>query len=252
MMKNAAILLMLTTTLGFWWLWPVTEELGPQEFAEKLTASRDNLVLVDLRTEAEYAESHIPGALNIAYGSPTFKWRINELDSSSALFLYCNNGVRSMKAIDYINTQGFSSVTLLKGGFSAWRKEKLAQTPAELVPPAELTEESFNRLLDLEHLVIVYFYVPWNTNCRAMGPVLDELSIACKGNVHLMRINTDSYKHLATELGIEEGPVLFFFENGNLLETIEGNLTLNKISERFKLREYVDLPLSGDPVSSSL
>ncbi|HLP53619.1 MAG TPA: rhodanese-like domain-containing protein [Fluviicola sp.] len=250
-MKYILPLSLVAFAFGTWFLWPGTEELEARDFSDKMAKS-ENAVLVDLRTNEEFAEGHIPGALNITYGSPTFRWRIGELDSTSDVFLYCGQGSRSMKAVDFVSVQGFSSVTLLKGGFTAWQKEKFTQTPPELVPPAELTEERFNRFLELEHLVVVYFDVPWSKSSRRMGSVLDELAVAYKGKVQILRVNADTYKYLATELGMEELPLLQFYENGNLTGTIEGAATFKTIDERFKLQEYVDYPTNGDNDAYSL
>jgi rhodanese-related sulfurtransferase len=230
----------LSALSGAWLLWPGAEELAPAVFADRL-ATTENALLIDVRTAEEFAAGHIPGALNISYTGPTFNWRIDELDTAAPVFLYCGTGVRSAKAGEYVLKKNFASVSLLTGGFTAWRQEKLPQTPPELVPPADLTESTYSRFLDLEHLVIVYFYVPWSKTCRKMGPVLDELAIAQKGKVHILRIDTDTYKHLATELGIDDGPVLHFYENGNLTGILEGPAERDQIEDRFKLEEYTGI-----------
>lgn len=238
-MKQLVFLGLVASAFGTWLLWPGAEELDARAFADKL-ATTENALLIDVRTSEEFAAGHIPGALNISYNSPAFRWRIDELDTSSPVFLYCAAGSRSLKAGEYATSKNFASVVLLSGGFTAWQKEKLQQTPPELVPPAELTEATYSRFLDLEHLVIVYFYLPWDKNCRKTGAVLDELAIAYKGKIHVLRIDIDTYKYLATEMGMEAVPVFRFYENGNLTGTLEGPATAAAIEERFKLQEYVD------------
>lgn len=240
-MKQTGIITAVICTLSAWFFWQQPTELEPREFSDTF-ASTPNALLIDLRSEREFAEGHIPDALNIDYNGPVFKWRIDELDTTAAVFLYCGSGIRSTNAAEYVLTKGFASLTLLRGGFISWQKEQLAQTPPEILPPPELTEKSFSRLLDLEHLVIVYFYVPWCGNCKGMGSALDELAIAYNGKVRVLRINTDRYKYLAAELGVEEGPVLQFYENGNLTGTLEGPVDRKAIEAQFLLKDYVNSP----------
>lgn len=58
-------------------------------------------VLVDVRTPSEYAEGHLPGAVNIP---------LDRLDSSAIpagkLFVYCYSGARSARAVSYLKGKG--------------------------------------------------------------------------------------------------------------------------------------------------
>ncbi|ASS50409.1 MAG: hypothetical protein A3D31_12645 [Candidatus Fluviicola riflensis] len=237
LMKYASITFLVVIGAGTFFLWPETMELEPQEFSEALQ-SQKNEILIDLRSEKEFSEGHIPGATNFDWKSPTWKWRIDELDSTCPVFIYCQKGERSARAVAYLSTKGFQSVTLLKDGLVRWSNEKYPLTPQELWPPEELTLKEFSWMLDLEHLVIVDFYLPGDKNCRAIETTLDELAITYSGSIKILRINIDRYKHLATEMGIESVPILHFYENGNLAGQIEGVNGKDRIESEFDLKEY--------------
>jgi thioredoxin 1 len=236
-MKYLIITVLLVTT-GMYVLWPGTKELEPQEFAEALEHT-PNAVLIDVRSSRDFSKGHISGATNIDTGWPTYKWRVAELDTTLHVFLYCQDGGRSTGAAAYMRSKGFVSVTVLKGGLKRWLGEGYALTPEELIAPLELTFGDFSRMLDLEHLVIVDFYLPGDRNCRKIEPVLDEISSDYHGKIKILRIDIDRYKHLATEMGIESVPTLQFYENGNLCATIEGVNGRDRIEGEFRLREYV-------------
>jgi thioredoxin 1 len=219
-------------------LWPEQEELEAKAFARELEACRDK-VLIDLRSGSDFSAGHIAGAMNIDWGRRNFSRRAAGLDTAATLFIYCGDGKRSALAFDYLRSHGFVSVRVLKDGLASWSRERYTITPSELVPPAELTLKEFSRMLDLEHLVIVSFYLPDDRNSRLLEPVLDELAIAWRGKVKILRIDIDNYKYLATEMGIESVPVLQFYENGNLCTTIEGLNSRDAIETEFNLVEYV-------------
>lgn len=57
--------------------------------------SKNNFIIVDVRTKEEYDTGHVKGAINIPYDS------IDEntnLDKSKTILVYCKSGVRSGKA----------------------------------------------------------------------------------------------------------------------------------------------------------
>lgn len=195
--------------------WQTPTELDPKSFRKAIQETAGAL-LVDVRTPNEFSHGHIPGAMNIDWYSPAFAWRIAELDTAKPVFLYCKAGGRSSEAAVYIRSRGFGSVTELSGGWTAWNAEALPVTPLELLPPDEMTLAEFNRLLSLEHDVLVDFYIPWNPICRKLEPTIDDLAMDYAGNIKILRVNIDTYKQLATELGLEDVPMLQFYENGNL------------------------------------
>lgn len=234
---KTVIAILLVVGAGIYFSLPEKNELTPKEFAEALK-SGGTKILIDLRSDHDFSKGHIPGATNIDSNWPTYEWRIAELDTDQPVFIYCQNGEQSRKSAAYLKSQRFHSVTVLKGGLKQWLKDGFIQTPEELIPPSELTFKDFTRILELEHLVIVAFYLPGDRNCRAIGAILDELALSYNGTVKILRINIDNYNYLANEIGIEYVPTLQFYENGNLCGTIEGAISIDRIDDAFRLKEY--------------
>lgn len=80
--------------------------------ARKLVA--DGAVVIDVRTPEEFAESHLPSAVNIPVDD--FAARIAEVDKlvagdkSKAVVIYCSAGSRSRKAKQQLDAAGYSHV----------------------------------------------------------------------------------------------------------------------------------------------
>lgn len=98
------------------------ETLDNEGFAEVL---KDTTVqLVDVRTPEEFAEGHIPDALNINVMDENFiDLAISSLDRKRAVAVYCRSGRRSKTAAGELAKVGFKVVEL-EGGFLGWNGPK--------------------------------------------------------------------------------------------------------------------------------
>lgn len=83
----------------------------------------DGVTVVDVRTPAEYAEGHIPGAVNIDVEDATFPDKIAQLDPTADYAVYCRSGNRSRAAMDYMTQAGVTHTVGLEGGIGAWKGE---------------------------------------------------------------------------------------------------------------------------------
>jgi glyoxylase-like metal-dependent hydrolase (beta-lactamase superfamily II)/rhodanese-related sulfurtransferase len=75
-------------------------------------------VLVDVREPEEYVAGHIPGATNIPQAD--LASRLEELPRNRPIMVICQHGMRSLRAAQFLRQAGFSDVTTVTGGTSAW------------------------------------------------------------------------------------------------------------------------------------
>jgi adenylyltransferase/sulfurtransferase len=95
-------------------------EIEPGELAAKLKARQD-ICLVDVREAVEQQVSVLPGARLIPYGE--IGSRVNELDRSQEIVLFCRTGTRSARALQILLGAGFRKVKNLHGGINAWAEQ---------------------------------------------------------------------------------------------------------------------------------
>ncbi len=99
------------------------DNLSDQPFAAALAAD-DNGVLLDVRTAAEFAEGHLPGATNIDVMQPDFSLNIMDLDPEKNYYVYCRSGGRSSQACMIMASSGITGkLTNLTGGILGWTGE---------------------------------------------------------------------------------------------------------------------------------
>jgi rhodanese-related sulfurtransferase len=95
---------------------------GSQNEFMKAYNDANNALLVDVRTPEEYAEGHIPGALNIDIYSPDFLSKMKELSAGKEVYLYCRSGSRSNQARMLLQKEGIHSIDM-EGGILAYEGE---------------------------------------------------------------------------------------------------------------------------------
>ncbi len=93
--------------------------------------SEQTHVLIDVREPGEYAQGHLPDAVNLPRGVLEFAIHAHPAMACVAsqslaqqdrtLVLYCLSGGRSALAADSLQALGFRDVRSLAGGFEAWR-----------------------------------------------------------------------------------------------------------------------------------
>lgn len=117
------IILTLVMCFSFTWLFGQTNNfktVGADEF-EKFIADA-NVVVLDVRTEAEHAEGFIPGThYNIDVLEETFTQVATEtLPKDKSIALYCRSGNRSKSAARILAENGYQVVEL-GTGFRGWQ-----------------------------------------------------------------------------------------------------------------------------------
>ena len=100
--------------------------IEPKALTERIAWADPTLVVLDVRTAVEFAEGHVPGAINIP--NADLAARVAELDGSREkdIVVYCRTGVRAEQALGVLGKAGFKRLYHLKGDYSRWAEEKRA------------------------------------------------------------------------------------------------------------------------------
>jgi thioredoxin 1 len=85
-----------------------------------------------------------------------------------------------------------------------------------------LTESNFDEIVTSENLVMVDFWAPWCAPCRAIAPVIDELSAEYAGKLTVAKCDIDSNGDIALRFGIRSIPTLLFFKHGKVVDKLLG------------------------------
>ena len=106
---------------------------GPVELNRWIKSHEDNLVVVDVRAAEDYAQGHIPGAINV----PKDQWDNPpglSREKTNVVYCYTQQCHLAANACVQFASKGFP-VMELEGGFEAWKEYEL-----------DIEHESTNRL----------------------------------------------------------------------------------------------------------
>ncbi|WP_026676802.1 rhodanese-like domain-containing protein [Fictibacillus gelatini] len=74
--------------------------------------------LIDVREPDEFKNGHILGARNIPLTQ--MRQRLGEIRNDQPIYLYCESGMRSARAAQFLKKKKYSQLYHLKGGFKKW------------------------------------------------------------------------------------------------------------------------------------
>ena len=83
----------------------------------------------------------------------------------------------------------------------------------------ELTDKNFkSEVIESETLSVVDFWAEWCGPCRAIGPVIEELSKEYAGKVKIGKVNVDVNPETSVNYGITSIPAILFIKNGQVVD----------------------------------
>ena len=94
------------------------KKLDKDQFTKEM--NRSGSVLIDVRLPQEFEQGHIEGAININFFDPQFKYKLLDLDREKSYLLYDKKESKAFRAMKYMETNGFTKVQMLKGGYEEW------------------------------------------------------------------------------------------------------------------------------------
>lgn len=96
------------------------QQIEAKEWGLKFEEEKNQFVLIDVRTDEEFQEGHIPGAIHIPVDQLTARLdELNPMKEEKLLFI-CRSGKRSEKAAQILAEHGFKHLYNLKGGMLQW------------------------------------------------------------------------------------------------------------------------------------
>ncbi len=87
----------------------------------------------------------------------------------------------------------------------------------------ELTDTNFQQeVINSDKLSVVDFWAEWCGPCRAIGPVIEELSKEYDGKVKVGKVNVDNNPQVSLNYGITSIPAILFINNGEVVDKLIG------------------------------
>lgn len=127
MNRNTRLLIVIGAVLmaaasAYWYMLPGENEgeYGDVtvELVRELIQEKPSLVILDVRTDGEYRDGHIEGAVNIPVNE--LEGRLGELEKEDETLVYCRTGNRSGTAVGILKENGYEKIFHMNKGITAW------------------------------------------------------------------------------------------------------------------------------------
>jgi thioredoxin len=108
------------------------------------------------------------------------------------------------------------------------------------VATIDLTNESFEKTVNENPMVIIDFWAPWCGPCKGFAPVYEKASEA-HPDVVFAKVNTDEQQELAGSFGIRSIPTLMVFREKVILFQQAGALPGNALEQVIAQAKSLDM-----------
>ena len=96
-------------------------------------AASSNLIVVDVRSQKEFLQSHVPGAKHIPFEFLETRFRAEVPKETKNILVYCSQGERSRLACDFLSREGYTTLVNMRDGFQKWTGPVLGTGSPDLV-----------------------------------------------------------------------------------------------------------------------
>ncbi|MGG9972225.1 thioredoxin [Ferruginibacter sp. SUN002] len=87
----------------------------------------------------------------------------------------------------------------------------------------EFTDANFQeKVIAADKLSVIDFWAEWCGPCRAIGPVIEELSKEYEGKVNVGKVNVDHNPQVSMNYGITSIPAILFVKGGQVVDKLVG------------------------------
>jgi len=93
-------------------------------------------------------------------------------------------------------------------------------------------KSSFNDIIRSAEPTLVDFYATWCGPCKAMMPVLKDVSKKVSGKAKVIKIDIDKNQKLANKLNIKSVPTLVIYKEGKIVWRQAGGMSAQQLESK--------------------
>lgn len=97
-----------------------------------------------------------------------------------------------------------------------------------------ITSETIDSVIADSKPTLVDFWATWCGPCRALGPIVEEVSDEMSDKVNFYKCDVDEQAELATRFHIVSIPTLILFKNGEAVHTMVGSMSKAALVEELE------------------
>lgn len=195
----------------------------------------DEFIVLDVRTNKERANGFLANSTHIDFYDEAFLDKLNLLDKTKPIYIYCMVGGRSSKAANKILKAGFNEVYNLNGGFLKWSNNNLLIEIPEKTN--EVTTQQYNKsfldsTINSNSNLLLYVSTKWCAPCKKMNPVIDSLSKNYIKELKVLKLDLDQNVFLNEVYDIQSIPFFVLYKNNQQVWLKNGIIAYGELAKK--------------------
>lgn len=197
----------------------------------KASIEQPGVQVLDVRTTGEFQSGHIQNAFQANWNdSKEFQERIQHLDKTKTVYVYCQAGARSAAAQNFLIEKGYNVVNL-EGGMSSW---KMSQLPVEGNANAvQMRVVDFDKVVASNKMVLVDIGASWCPPCRKMQPIIDQIKKEQGNKIYFLAVDGGVDMNVMKHVQFESLPTYIIYQNGKEIWRKSGIVTADEFQKVF-------------------
>ena len=98
----------------------------------------------------------------------------------------------------------------------------------------EINSKNITELESSDTLLLIDFWADWCCPCKALSPMIDELSEEYSGKVNIGKCDVEENDDLSVKYAIRNVPTIIFIKNGKVIDRIVGATTRQALVEKIE------------------
>lgn len=95
---------------------------------------------------------------------------------------------------------------------------------------ATFTDSTFEAdVIKSDKLTVIDFWAEWCGPCKALGPIIEQLSTEYAGKVNVGKLDVDSNPDVSMRFGIRNIPTILFVKGGQVVDKVVGAVTKSQL-----------------------
>ena len=95
----------------------------------------------------------------------------------------------------------------------------------------KITDSNFNKIVESENLIMLDFWAEWCGPCKAIGPIIEELSEELEDIMTVGKVNVDENPELSEMFEIRTIPTILILEDGEVIGQHVGSASKDELIE---------------------
>ena len=230
-MKNILLLFFCVSMLACSSQSQTPEQMEAPAFAKAVTQA--GAQILDVRTPSEFNSGHLKNALWADWlNKQQFFDRVQYIDKSKPVYIYCLSGGRSRAAAGWLRSNGYSNVVELTGGINAWKFNSLPLEGQSNEP--QLSVQQYQSSISPKGTVLVDFGATWCPPCVKMEPVIKSLKEDKSLAFNFIKIDAGIHTDLMKAMQIESIPVFIIYKDGKEIWRKQGIVGREELAAKLK------------------